>query len=171
MFEATVILSSTTPVGPVVSPGAAPSNFLSVPALQPIKSTSVTATTTPMASTSGKWLLDRLVTVKLPSVFCPLVFPAAVERVIAVGPGRWLVSWVRHLFAREPGSRSPHSKTTIVNTRRHLVKRTGCCPEKGPVLRCRVTGNVKGGSDAWQGSTTDSPGLYATRFRPGAKRR
>src|SRR5919107_5783647 len=75
MFEATVILSSTTPVGPVVSPGAAPLNFSSVPALQPIRSTSATATTTARASTSGKWLLDRLVTVNLPSVFCPLLLP------------------------------------------------------------------------------------------------
>src|SRR5215213_6534189 len=115
MLEATVIFSPTTPAELVVSPGAAPSKDLSVPALQPIRRTSVTATATARASTSGTRLLDRLVTVNLPSRYLPSSLPpAAAERMSAAGPGRRQVSWVRHLFARGPDSRSPHSKTTIL---------------------------------------------------------
>src|SRR5829696_4371264 len=71
MLEATVICPPTIPVGPVVSPGAAPSKDSSVPALQPTRRTSVTATTKARTSTAERWLLDRLVTVNLPSCFLP----------------------------------------------------------------------------------------------------
>src|SRR5215213_5658937 len=109
MLEATVIFSPTTPAELVVSPGAAPSKDLSVPALQPTRRTSVTATA--RTSTSGTRLLDRLVTVNLPSRFLPSSLPpAAAERMSAAGPGRRQVSWVRHLFARGPDSRSPTPK-------------------------------------------------------------
>src|SRR5215218_8619742 len=72
MLEATVIFPPTIPIGPVVSPGAAPSKDSSVPALQPTRRTIVTATTKAKTSTAGRWLLDRLVTVNYPPVFCPL---------------------------------------------------------------------------------------------------
>src|SRR5215208_4950688 len=108
MLEATVIFPPTIPVGPVVSPGAAPSKDSSVPALHPTRRTSVTATTKARTSTAERWLLDRLVTVNLPSCFLPSSLTlAALERVIAAGPGRRQVSWVRHIFAQGPRSRSP----------------------------------------------------------------
>src|SRR5215211_4659993 len=101
MLEATVILSPTIPFGPVVSPGAAPSKDSSVPALHPTGRTTVAATATARMSTAREWLLDRLVTVNLPSCYLPSsLTPATMERMIATGPGRRLVSWVRHLFAR-----------------------------------------------------------------------
>ena len=111
MLEATVILLPTIPFGPVVSPGAAPSKDSSVPALHPTRRTSVAATATARTSTAREWLLDRLVTVNLPSCFLPSsLTPAAMERVIATGPGRRLVSWVRRLFALGLDSRSPTPK-------------------------------------------------------------
>src|SRR5215208_1474583 len=168
MLEATVIFPPTIPIGPVVSPGAAPSKDSSVPALQPTRRTIVTATTKAKTSTAGRWLLDRLVTVNYPPVFCPLSNPAAVERVTAAGPGELAGYDISLRGVLSLGA--PLQKDNIV-THRHLVKHSGRCRIRRPMLRCRVTGKPKGGRATWQNSTTDSHSTYAAPYGPGARTR